>query len=91
MKTLLVLIVLALVATGAFLYFNDDVPVQDDGIVACTLEAKLCPDGSYVGRGGPNCEFAPCPNSDTSPSPTPTQTPAPTPIPAPSPTSLPGY
>jgi plastocyanin len=29
--------------------------------VACTLEAKLCPDGSYVGRTGPNCEFAACP------------------------------
>ena len=29
--------------------------------MACTQEAKLCPDGSYVGRTGPNCEFAPCP------------------------------
>jgi hypothetical protein len=29
--------------------------------VACTLDAKLCPDGSYVGRIAPNCEFAPCP------------------------------
>ncbi len=28
---------------------------------ACTMEAKLCPDGSSVGRGGPNCEFTPCP------------------------------
>lgn len=28
---------------------------------ACTMEAKLCPDGSYVGRTGPNCEFAECP------------------------------
>jgi len=28
---------------------------------ACTAEAKLCPDGSAVGRTGPNCEFAPCP------------------------------
>lgn len=28
---------------------------------ACTLEAKLCPDGSAVGRTGPNCEFSPCP------------------------------
>ncbi len=28
---------------------------------ACTQEAKQCPDGSYVGRTGPNCEFAPCP------------------------------
>jgi len=31
------------------------------GGVACTMEAKLCPDGSAVGRTGPNCEFAPCP------------------------------
>ncbi len=29
--------------------------------VACTMEAKLCPDGSYVSRHGPNCEFSPCP------------------------------
>ncbi len=29
--------------------------------VACTLEAKICPDGSAVGRTGPNCEFAACP------------------------------
>lgn len=28
---------------------------------ACTKEAKVCPDGSVVGRTGPNCEFAPCP------------------------------
>jgi len=28
----------------------------------CTQEAKLCPDGSSVGRSGPNCEFAACPN-----------------------------
>ncbi|MEM4240037.1 MAG: hypothetical protein QXM31_04580 [Candidatus Woesearchaeota archaeon] len=31
------------------------------GPVACTEEAKICPDGSAVGRTGPNCEFAPCP------------------------------
>lgn len=29
--------------------------------VACTQEAKICPDGSVVGRTGPNCEFAKCP------------------------------
>ena len=29
---------------------------------ACTQEAKLCLDGSAVGRTGPNCEFAECPN-----------------------------
>lgn len=32
--------------------------------VACTEEAKLCPDGSYVGRTGPNCEFTACPKED---------------------------
>ncbi len=29
--------------------------------VACTMDAKICPDGSAVGRVGSNCEFAPCP------------------------------
>ena len=29
--------------------------------VGCTMEAKICPDGSAVGRTGPNCEFASCP------------------------------
>lgn len=29
--------------------------------VYCTQEAKLCPDGSYVGRTGPKCEFKTCP------------------------------
>jgi hypothetical protein len=27
----------------------------------CTLDAKLCPDGSYVSRVPPSCEFAACP------------------------------
>jgi hypothetical protein len=29
--------------------------------IACTQEAKICPDGSVVGRTGPNCEFTVCP------------------------------
>ncbi len=32
------------------------------GDIACTADAKLCPDGvTYVGRTGPNCAFAACP------------------------------
>ena len=27
----------------------------------CSMEAIQCPDGSFAGRTGPNCEFAPCP------------------------------
>ena len=48
---------------------NDDaleVPVifekNDTPRVACSADAKLCPDGSAVSRTGPNCEFAPCPS-----------------------------
>jgi len=32
--------------------------------VACSMIAKLCPDGTAVGRVGPNCEFAPCPGEN---------------------------
>jgi hypothetical protein len=30
--------------------------------ISCTMEAKACADGSYVGRDpAKNCEFRPCP------------------------------
>ncbi len=32
------------------------------GASVCTTEAKICPDGSAVGRSGPKCVFAPCSN-----------------------------
>ena len=35
-------------------------PQPPGGGVACTEEAKICPDGSAVGRTGPNCQFV-CP------------------------------
>ncbi len=33
----------------------------------CDADAKKCPDGSVVGRSGPNCEFATCPATPTTP------------------------
>jgi hypothetical protein len=33
--------------------------------VACTLDAKICPDGTAVGRIPPDCDFAPCPSAST--------------------------
>ena len=36
---------------------------RKDKPAACTEEAKLCPDGSYVGRGPPNCDFQKCPEN----------------------------
>ncbi|HEX7018185.1 MAG TPA: hypothetical protein VF209_04740 [Patescibacteria group bacterium] len=40
--------------------FDSSQSIVPDGI-ACPMDAKICPDGSSVGRTGPNCEFAPCP------------------------------
>lgn len=43
-----------------------DLPISDpefDYPTACTMEAKICPDGSSVGRQGPNCDFSPCPTN----------------------------
>lgn len=34
-----------------------DIPLVDKDPIACTMDAKQCPDGSYVGRTGPRCEF----------------------------------
>ncbi|MEZ4200005.1 MAG: hypothetical protein R3B69_00140 [Candidatus Paceibacterota bacterium] len=55
-------IVAAAVAFGYYAYLNfDETFGEPEPLRACTLEAKLCPDGSAVGRIGPNCEFAACP------------------------------
>jgi len=37
----------------------------DNPPVACTMDAMMCPDGSYVGRTGPNCSFV-CPTTSSS-------------------------
>jgi hypothetical protein len=45
--------------------------ISDNNQKACTLEAKVCPDGSSVGRTGPNCEFAACPTESETVTPIP--------------------
>ncbi len=52
---------------GYFLVKSSSKPAQK----VCTLEAKICSDGSSVGRTGPDCEFASCPQITTTPTPTP--------------------
>jgi len=37
---------------------------DDGGVVACPKDAFLCPNGSFVGRSGANCEFQ-CPATTT--------------------------
>jgi hypothetical protein len=64
-KTIWIIIFSVLIIGGTLLYFINNQPVKEQPNVplplACTEEAKICPDGSAVGRTLPNCEFAPCP------------------------------
>lgn len=69
MRTLLITLAVLVVLAGAVSYFwgAGSVPGGGGAGIACTMEAKLCPDGSYVGRTGPNCEFTPCPGGSREP------------------------
>lgn len=57
-KVLAIIIGIVLLGFAGFAIFGKKQPEQ----IGCTMEAKICPDGSAVGRSGPSCEFAPCPD-----------------------------
>ncbi len=62
---LLIIILIAAISGAGFLTYswvNKAVDTSPPQQAACTLEAMLCPDGTSVGRSGPNCSFAPCPS-----------------------------
>lgn len=60
-KYLIALVVLVLILVAGYSYWQINKSYSTSP-VACTEEAKVCPDGvTYVGRQGPNCEFAECP------------------------------
>ena len=60
-KTVIVLVAIGL--AGAIWYVSAT-PAIAPGPVACTADAMQCPDGSYVGRTGPNCDFI-CPTASS--------------------------
>lgn len=61
MKQLIALTaILVVLGFAGFMYRNALEHPNTPAPVACTMEAKLCPDGTSVGRTGPNCEFAKC-------------------------------
>lgn len=66
MKTIVAVVILIAAAFGLLWY--GFVPTQPAPIVEepvfCTQDAMQCPDGSWVGRTGPNCEFV-CPGVGT--------------------------
>jgi hypothetical protein len=58
------LIVSIILVIGVYKFYSN---IYNLGNHACTMEAKLCPNGTAVGRVGPNCDFAPCPDATTTP------------------------
>jgi len=70
---LALLVLIGIAGAGGYFFMNQNKtpepianvsPTPDPNEqVACTMDALICPDGSAVGREGPNCEFAACPAS----------------------------
>jgi hypothetical protein len=62
---IIIIVLAAIVGSGTLAYQYWWLPKEEaknqQKPVACTEEAKLCSDGSVVGRTGPNCEFVACP------------------------------
>jgi hypothetical protein len=50
-------------ATGCEVCSCNPAPALDGGPMVCTADAFQCPDGTFVGRSGPDCRFV-CPASD---------------------------
>lgn len=68
---LVVIVVLLAVMIGFFfaeyaMAPQTDTVLPEEDTVMCTMDAMQCPDGSYVGRTGPNCQFV-CPPLPTVP------------------------
>lgn len=66
--TLVIVVVVAIAVTVFGLTKHNPVKTTPSAVlvpptepVVCTQEAKQCPDGSYVSRTGPHCEFTACP------------------------------
>ncbi|HNW71573.1 MAG TPA: hypothetical protein PKZ36_00855 [Candidatus Paceibacterota bacterium] len=75
---LLIIIIILLVGGLSYFFFNNSRQEKNDnfinkiaekkdnnntnGEIMCTADSKQCPDGSYVGRTGINCEFI-CPEA----------------------------
>lgn len=55
---IIILIILSVIICGVIFKFF--ILPKDEG-VACTMDAKLCSDGSAVGRIAPDCQFDLCP------------------------------
>jgi len=62
-KIILLIFLVVLVSIAGYFFTRGN---ETGETVFCTQEALMCPDGSYVGRTGPNCEFSVCPTVEVS-------------------------
>lgn len=64
MRRILAVIISVAILIGivwvAFSFFKKEKQGKE---ISCTAEARVCPDGSTVGRSGPKCEFSLCPRT----------------------------
>ena len=60
-KIIYIVAVVIIIFIGWFIFENIRRFGENIDQAACTMEARICSDGSTVGRSGPNCEFTPCP------------------------------
>ncbi|GMU74305.1 MAG: hypothetical protein AMXMBFR44_5020 [Candidatus Campbellbacteria bacterium] len=58
-----VISILVILAASAGIYYVVQKEPADEQVF-CTMDALMCPDGSGVGRSGPDCEFLSCPAQD---------------------------
>ena len=69
-KKIIAAFLLIFILAGCGQVTETDQENSDDGgeVIFCTEDAKVCPDGSAVGRIPPDCEFAPCSSNAFMPS-----------------------
>jgi hypothetical protein len=60
-----VVVVVLAIGYGVYQFVGVKENVPEPTPIACTEEALLCPDGSYVSRTAPSCAFVACPNQDS--------------------------
>jgi Tfp pilus assembly protein PilE len=75
---IIIVVVVAVLGTAGYLAYKSEIPNpksetnsniqnpndRNGNQVVCAQDAKQCPNGSYVGRTGPTCDFAECPTQN---------------------------
>ena len=58
--TLIFLVIAFFIVVSIKNFIKRNAPIDNGGVVACPMDAMMCPNGKYVGRTGSMCEFK-CP------------------------------